>query len=321
MRNMLVTGGAGFIGSNFIRYLLKADQNVLVYNLDALTYDECTANLWGLALHDRYRFILGNITDASLVRDICRRHRIDTIVHFAAESHVDRSISDPEIFLNSNVIGTFVLLEAARIHGIRFHHVSTDEVYGSLEPDQEAWTEDAKYGPRSPYSASKASSDHFVRAYGNTYGLRYTITNCSNNYGPYQFRDKLIPLTIHRARNLEPVLIHGNGMQIRDWLHVEDHCEAIYAVLLNGVIGETYNVGGDNQWTVLDIVREICGIMDELKPIDRPYSTLIRHVEDRTGQDRRYALNTKKLECLGWRQKHEVISSLKETVRWYLNNG
>jgi dTDP-glucose 4,6-dehydratase len=316
---VLVTGGAGFIGSNFIRYLLASDPDVRILNLDALTYPGSLSNIYGLNSNPRYSFLQGDITDAATVRRALAG--VDTIVHFAAESHVDYSISNPEIFLRSNVMGTFVLLEAARALNLRFHHVSTDEVYGSLNPDEDAWTEQSKYYPRSPYSASKAASDHFVRAYGTTYGLQYTITNSSNNYGPYQFADKLIPLTIGRAKRCVPILIHGDGLQIRDWLHVEDHCEAIRAVLLNGVIGETYNVGGDNQWTVLDIVKEICSIMDELRPIDRPYSSMITHVPDRTGQDRRYAMSTKKIESLGWRQKHELLSSLKETVRWYLNNG
>ena len=321
MHNALITGGAGFIGSNFVRHLLKHDSSVKVVNYDLMTYDQCAANVFGLSLHDRYNFVRGNITDARTVREVCRRFRIDTIIHFAAESHVDKSISSPGLFLDSNVIGTFVLLEAARVYGLRFHHVSTDEVYGSLGPDEDAWTEESAYGPRSPYSASKASSDHFVRSYGNTYGLNYTITNCSNNYGPYQFHDKLIPLTVGRANRLESILIHGDGLQIRDWLHVEDHCQAIRAVLSHGEIGHTYNVGGGEELSVLNIVWMICQIMDEIRPVDRPHSSLIRHVEDRTGQDRRYALNTAKLEALGWFRRHTLSSSLAETVRWYLNNG
>ena len=321
MNNILVTGGAGFIGSNFIRYLLKAEPSVRIYNLDAMTYSQCFDNLFDLFPLSRHKAIIGNITDASLVHRICKDSDIDTIVHFAAESHVDHSINNPEIFMQTNVMGTFVLIEAARKMDIRFHHISTDEVYGHLEPNEKAWIEGSKYGPRSPYSASKAASDHIVRAYGTTYGSRYTLSNSSNNYGPYQFDDKLIPITIGRALRSDPILIHGDGLQIRDWLHVEDHCEGIYTVLTKGKLRQTYNIGGGNQWTVVDIVKEICGIMDELIPKNAPHARLIQHIEDRTGQDRRYALNTKKIEALGWTRKHELIESLKETVRWYVDKS
>ena len=313
MKNVLVTGGAGFIGSNFIRLLTAKEPGLIIYNLDALTYAGNLKNL-----DDTTRFIHGDITDMDLVHKIIVKYRIDTIVHFAAESHVERSIYDPEIFLKSNVIGTFVLLEVARIFNLRFHHVSTDEVYGTLGNGEEGWTERAAYNPRSPYSASKASSDHFVRSYGNTYQLRYTITCGSNNYGPYQYPEKLIPLTIKNALDGNLLLIHGDGLQVRDWIHVDDHNEAVYLVLKSGEIGETYNVGGGNHWTVVDIVKEICVVLDELRPRFAPHNQAIRHVEDRTGQDRRYEMNTTKIKDLGWIPKREIKSSLRDTVIWYV---
>lgn len=315
MKNVLVTGGAGFIGSNFIRYLLSQEQNIRVFNLDALTYASNPKNLDGLF---RHYLIQGDICDPIIVEKVVSEQQIDTIVHFAAESHVDRSIADPEIFVRTNVLGTFVLLEAAREHNLRFHHVSTDEVYGTLEHDDWAWTENAPYGPRSPYSASKASSDHLVRAWGSTYGLNYTITTCSNNYGRFQDGSKLIPLTILRALRGEPILIHGDGEQVRDWLHVGDCCEGIYTVLKRGINRETYNIGGGNEWSANRIVSEICSIMDNLKPEHAPHSSLIQHVEDRTGQDRRYALNTEKIRRLGWQPKRPLKEGLLETAIWYV---
>lgn len=307
MKNLLVTGGAGFMGVNFINYILKEDDRIQVFNLDSLTYPNGIDNVRSAA-DPRHFFIKGDITDKALLESIVTKNSIDTIVHFAAESHVDKSIENPFIFIHTNIMGTFFLCEVARKHNLRFHHISTDEVYGTLREGEKAWTEESAYDPRSPYSASKASSDHIVRAYGNTFGLRYTITNSSNNYGAYQYYDKLIPLMILRCSSDLPLQIHGDGLQIRDWLHVEDHSAAIYTVLQKGVIGETYNVGGDNQWTVLDVVNEIRSYLN---------SGTITHVEDRTGQDRRYALNTQKIKSLGWEQRHNFKDGLKETIEWY----
>lgn len=327
MNNVLVTGGAGFIGSNFVRYLLKAEAHVHIVNLDNLTYAGSLENLKGLPDESRYAFVKGDICDFELVSKLLGEHAIDTIVHFAAESHVDRSILGPGPFVQTNVTGTFTLLEAARQvwsqerSGKRFHHVSTDEVFGSLSPSDPAFTETTPYEPRSPYSASKAASDHLVRAYFHTYELPVTITNCSNNYGPYQFPEKLIPLIILNALQGKPLPIYGDGKQIRDWLYVEDHCEAIWLVIEKGKPGETYNVGGGNQPYNIDLVEEICVILDELQPIAGSYSSLITHVPDRPGHDRRYAMDITKIRNdLGWSPKHEIESGLRETVNWYVNN-
>jgi dTDP-glucose 4,6-dehydratase len=327
MKNVLVTGGAGFIGSNFVRYLLKVDSHVHIVNLDNLTYAGSLENLKDLPDESRYAFVKGDICDFELVSKLLREHRIDTIVHFAAESHVDRSILGPGPFVQTNVTGTFTLLEAARQvwgqerSGKRFHHVSTDEVFGSLSPGDPAFTESTPYEPRSPYSASKAASDHLVRAYFHTYELPVTITNCSNNYGPYQFPEKLIPLIILNALQGKPLPIYGDGKQIRDWLYVEDHCEAIRLVIEKGKPGETYNVGGGNQPYNIDLVEEICAVMDELQPATSSYSSLITHVPDRPGHDRRYAMDITKIRNdLGWLPKHEIESGLRETVNWYLDN-
>jgi len=325
MQNVLVTGGAGFIGSNFVRYLLKAEPNVRIFNLDALTYAGSLENLKGLPDETRHRFIHGDIGDERLVGKIFSENKIDTVVHFAAESHVDRSILGPAPFIQTNIVGTFTLLEAARQawtgegNRKRFHHVSTDEVFGSLNPNDPAFTESTPYEPRSPYSASKASSDHLVRAYFHTYGLPATITNCSNNYGPLQFPEKLIPLVILNALQGKPLPVYGDGKQIRDWLYVEDHCEAIYLVLRNGRPGETYNIGGGNQLFNIDLVHELCSILDELKPASKPYEDLIEHVPDRLGHDRRYAMDITKMHReLGWVPKHDIQTGLRETVEWYL---
>ena len=335
MKNVLVTGGAGFIGANFVHYLLKIEPNVKLVNLDSLTYAGSLENLKGLPDPSGHIFVEGDICDAELVNGLMREHDIDTIVHFAAESHVDRSILGPAPFIQTNVVGTFTLLEAAKQawgeerSGKRFHHVSTDEVFGSLSPDDPAFREVTPYDPRSPYSASKASSDHLVRAYFHTYDLPVTITNCSNNYGPYQFPEKLIPLVILNALQGKPLPIYGDGKQIRDWLYVEDHCEAVYRVLLDGKLGETYNVGGGNQPYNIDLVNEICAVLDELKPFDpaqdKPasvsYATLITHVTDRPGHDRRYAMDISKIKAeLGWQPRHDIESGLHETVEWYLAN-
>jgi dTDP-glucose 4,6-dehydratase len=334
LKNVLVTGGAGFIGSNFVRHLLAAEGTRRVVTLDALTYSGSRENLRNLPRPELHVFFQGNICDADLVERLLHEHEIDTIVHFAAETHVDRSILDPGLFIQTNVIGTFTLLEAARKTWIedgkydsgkyRFHHVSTDEVFGSLSPDQAAWDENVAYSPNSPYAASKAASDHLVRAYGHTYGLPYTITNCSNNYGPYQFPEKLIPLMILNAIDGKSLPIYGDGKQIRDWLYVEDHCEAIWQVLRNGKTGESYNVGGNCQPANLEIVDTLCDILDEIKPNSpfKPHGGLKTFVADRPGHDRRYAMDIGKIRSeLGWEPKHDLREGLLKTVEWYLEHG
>ena len=296
MKNILITGGAGFIGSNFIRYLLKKEFGVQIVNLDILGYAGSLESLKYLPNPEGHTFVQGDICDADLVNKLIQEHEIDTIIHFAAESHVDRSILGPAPFVQTNVFGT-------------------------LAPDDPAFTESTAYDPRSPYSASKASSDHLVRSYFYTYGLPVTVTNCSNNYGPYQFPEKLIPLMILNATQGKPLPIYGDGLQIRDWLHVEDHCEAIYLVLKEGKIGETYNVGGGNQPTNLDLVNRICSILDSLHPAFESYSTLISYVRDRLGHDRRYAVDSSKIKKeLGWKPRHLLEEGLENTVKWYLEN-
>jgi len=333
MRNVLVTGGAGFIGSNFVRYVLRTQPDVFIVNLDLLTYAGSLENLKDLPSSDRYEFAKGDICNQALVEDILRRYAIDTVVHFAAETHVDRSILGPNAFVQTNIFGTFSLLEATRKvwldenkadeKTVRFHHISTDEVFGSLTTDAPAFTETTPYSPNSPYAASKASSDHLVRAYSHTYGLPITLTNCSNNYGPYQFPEKLIPLMILNALEGKSLPIYGDGKQIRDWLYVEDHCEAIWRVLEHGQIGESYNVGGNNQPTNLEIIDSICEILDELQPGSpyQPHIGLKKPVADRPGHDRRYAMNTDKIELeLGWQPKHGLREGLLKTVHWYLEH-
>ncbi len=329
MQNVLVTGGAGFIGSNFVRYLLKAEPAVHVFNLDALTYAGSLENLKDLPDAGRHTFLQGDICDASLVTRIFRENQIDTVVHFAAESHVDRSILGPAPFITTNILGTFNLLEAARHawdprdagRDTRFHHVSTDEVYGSLGAADAPFTESTPYEPSSPYSASKAASDHLVRAYFHTYSLPVTLTNCSNNYGPYQFPEKLIPLVILNALQDKPLPVYGDGRQIRDWLYVEDHCEAIHRVLVAGTVGETYNIGGGNQPYNIDLVHELCDILDQLRPESKPHARLISHVPDRPGHDRRYAMDISKIRNeLGWMPRHDIESGLRATVEWYFNH-
>jgi len=333
MKKVLVTGGAGFIGSNFVRCLLEVEPQVMIVNLDALTYAGSLENLLNLPDPDRHEFIKGDICDKDLVNRLFKEYKIDTVVHFAAESHVDRSIIGPEQFIQTNIVGTFSLLEAAREnwlegnlqpdHHMRFHHVSTDEVYGTLGPEDPPFSETTPYSPNSPYAASKASSDHLVRSYHHTYGLPVTISNCSNNYGPYQFPEKLIPLMILNALQGKPLPIYGDGEQIRDWLYVGDHCEAIYQVLLNGKNGETYNIGGDNQPTNLEIVLQICSIIDKRLPESpyNPHSDLIRHVKDRPGHDRRYAMEIRKIfDQLDWEPEKTLEKGLAITVDWYLTN-
>ncbi|WP_028317015.1 dTDP-glucose 4,6-dehydratase [Desulfobulbus elongatus] len=329
---ILVTGGAGFIGSNFVLdWLAQADEPIV--NLDALTYAGNLENLSSLAGDSRHVFVRGDIGDFDLVADLLARHRPRAIVNFAAESHVDRSIHGPEDFIRTNVVGTFRLLEAARAYwnglaaddraGFRFLHVSTDEVYGSLAPDAPAFTETNRYEPNSPYSASKAASDHLVRAYHHTYGLPVLTTNCSNNYGPYQFPEKLIPLCMHNAQAGKPLPLYGDGRQIRDWLYVGDHCSAIRRVLEAGSIGEVYNIGGWNEQTNREVVATLCAILDELSPRadGRSYAEQIVFVQDRPGHDRRYAINAGKIErALGWHPAETFATGLRKTVRWYLDH-
>lgn len=332
MRHVLVTGGAGFIGSNFVRFLLDQDKQVHIVNLDALTYAGSLENLRDLPDATRHTFVQGNICDRSLVARLLSEYDIDTLVHFAAESHVDRSITGPAAFIETNITGTFTLLEAARQHwlggqrsadGVRFHHVSTDEVFGSLGPGDPAFRETTAYDPHSPYSASKAASDHLVRAYFHTYGLPVTISNCSNNYGPYQFPEKLIPLMILNALGGKPLPVYGDGQQVRDWLHVIDHCAAILRVLQSGRPGQTYNIGGDNQPANLEIVHEICALLDARFPNapHRPHAQLIQFVKDRPGHDRRYAMDTSKVRReLGWTPQFTLAAGLRQTIDWYVGH-
>jgi dTDP-glucose 4,6-dehydratase len=331
MKNILVTGGAGFIGSNFIEFILQKEPQVHIFNLDALTYAGSPENLKSIPDPERYTFVRGDICDRGIVQRLLEEHQIDTIVHFAAETHVDRSILEPELFIRTNVMGTFTLLDAAKNYWLnqgkpttfRFHHVSTDEVFGSLGPTDPAWTESTPYAPNSPYAASKAASDHLVRSYGHTYGLPFTLTNCSNNYGPHQFPEKLIPLMILNALDGQSLPIYGDGQQIRDWLFVEDHCEAIWTVLKDSEPGETYAIGGGNQPANMQIVNTICDILDELRPnsAHTPHRQLIRHVADRPGHDRRYAMDITKISRqLSWKPRNSLTSGLLKTVEWYLQN-
>ncbi|OZC02461.1 dTDP-glucose 4,6-dehydratase [Rubricoccus marinus] len=320
---LLITGGAGFIGANFLRVALAADPSVRLITLDALTYAGSRSNL---VEDPRHTFVQGDIADGEIVRRLLAEHEIDGIVHFAAESHVDRSILGPAAFVQTNVVGTFQLLDAAREawgdrQDVRFHHVSTDEVYGDLTPEAPAFRETTPYDPSSPYSATKAASDHLVRAYARTYGLPVTITNCSNNYGPFQYPEKLIPLTILRALSGRTIPIYGDGQQVRDWLYVRDHCEAIWQVLTRAASGATYNVGGGNQPTNLDLVHRICGILDERHPQGAPHVRLVEFVTDRPGHDRRYAMDTTAIaRDLGWRPRHTLSTGLDATVAWIFDN-
>lgn len=329
---ILVTGGAGFIGSNFILQWLAACEE-LVVNLDLLTYAGNLENLATVASSPRYVFVRGDIGDQACVSGLLAKHRPRSVINFAAESHVDRSIHGPDDFIQTNVLGTFRLLEVVRAYwnglaakdrdGFRFLHVSTDEVYGSLTPEAPAFTENNQYAPNSPYSASKAASDHLVRAYYHTYSLPVLTTNCSNNYGPFQFPEKLIPLCIHRALVDAPLPVYGDGMQIRDWLHVHDHCDAIRCVLASGRAGEVYNIGGWNEQANLQVVKRICAVLDTLKPRadGRSYAEQIVFVHDRPGHDRRYAIDAGKImRELGWRPAETFDSGLEKTVRWYLDH-
>ncbi len=331
--NLLVTGGCGFIGSNFVRQRLleKSASVAKLVNLDALTYAGNPANLADLAGDRRYAFAHGSIGDAELVSRLLVEHQIDAIVNFAAESHVDRSIDSPEPFIQTNVVGTLRLLNAARLYwsklpeprksAFRFLHVSTDEVYGTLGPKDPAFTEETPFAPNSPYAASKASSDHLVRAYQHTYQLPTLTTNCSNNYGPYHFPEKLIPLVILNALEGKPLPVYGDGMQIRDWLYVEDHAAAIWLVLQRGTTGETYNIGGLNEQPNIEIVRQICAWLDRKSPrVDgKSYAVQITHVADRPGHDRRYAIDCSKVQReLGWSPKESFATGIEKTVDWYL---
>jgi dTDP-glucose 4,6-dehydratase len=328
---ILVTGGAGFIGSNFILQRMKHDSFSIV-NFDKLTYAGNLRNLEAIADDKRYDFVHGDIADREIVRQALSKHQPAAIVHFAAESHVDRSIRGPEDFIRTNIDGTFALLEETRTYwaqlsddqksNFRFLHVSTDEVYGSLEPNDPAFSENTRYAPNSPYAASKAASDHLVRAYHHTYGLPTLTTNCSNNYGPFQFPEKLIPLMILNARDGKPLPVYGDGKNVRDWLYVEDHCSAIATVLQRGEPGETYNVGGWNQKANIEIVETICDLVDQIHPGRKgSRRDLITFVKDRPGHDRRYAMDARKIEReLAWKPKETFDSGIRKTVGWYLEN-
>jgi dTDP-glucose 4,6-dehydratase len=333
MKNLiLVTGGAGFIGSNFILQWM-ASESAAILNLDKLTYAGNPNNLRAVEAHPRYRFERGDIVDRDFLRELLRREQPCAIIHFAAESHVDRSIHGPDDFIRTNINGTFNLLEETRAYWsalpeidsalFRFLHISTDEVYGSLSPGDPAFAETTPYAPNSPYSASKAASDHLVRAHHHTYGFPALTTNCSNNYGPYQFPEKLIPLMILNACAGKPLPVYGDGKNVRDWLYVEDHCRAIRAVLSRGRVGQTYNIGGRSEKTNLDIVGAICEILDELRTNDPvvPHDKLVSFVKDRPGHDRRYAMDTRKVEReLQWKPIETFESGIRKTVRWYLEH-
>jgi dTDP-glucose 4,6-dehydratase len=329
---ILVTGGCGFIGSNFIR-LMSGPDGAEIINLDKLTYAGNPRNLSDVSSTATYRFVHGSIEDADVVLNLLQKHNVSAVVNFAAESHVDRSIRSPEPFFETNVTGTLRLLEACRTHweqltgapklNFRFLHISTDEVYGTLETDAPAFTEQAPYQPNSPYAASKAASDHIVRAYHETYGFPVVTVNCSNNYGPFQFPEKLIPLMIHNALAGKNLPIYGDGQQIRDWLYVTDHCEAIRLVLQSGRVGQSYNVGGRNEVANIDVVHTICDMLEERRP--RPqggYKSLISFVADRPGHDRRYAINCDRISAeLGWAPRESFATGLAKTVDWYLDNS
>jgi len=324
---LLITGGAGFIGSNVIHHVIDRPEVDRLVNLDCLTYAGHLANLDKIKAHPKYSFEKVDLRDEPAVLNVLERHGITHVMHLAAESHVDRSITGPGDFIHTNVVGTFNLLEACRAlwkapgSGYRFHHVSTDEVYGSLGATG-LFTETTPYAPNSPYSASKAASDMLVRAYHHTYGLATVITNCSNNYGPYQFPEKLIPVVIQSVMARKPVPVYGDGMNVRDWLYVRDHAEALWQVLTRGQIGQTYNIGGHNEWANIRIVELICDLIDELAPKLGGHSRkLITFVKDRPGHDRRYAIDATKIQQdLGWVPAHKFEQGIRETVQWYLDN-
>ena len=331
-RNILLTGGAGFIGSNLVHFLLAETDAVRVIDLDALTYAATLANLEGLVTPERHLFVHGDICDAALVERLLLQHEVDTIIHLAAESHVDRSITGPAVFVSTNVVGTYTLLEAARRvwleqrklgdAGCRFCHVSTDEVFGSLHAHDPAFTETTPYDPRSPYSATKAGSDHLVRAYHHTYGLPVVMTNCSNNYGPRQHAEKFVPTIIRSCLAGTGIPVYGTGSNIRDWLYVSDHCRAIDLVVRRGRLGESYNIGGNSELSNIELVRRICAMLDAMVPAETPYDSLIRFVTDRLGHDWRYAMNIDKIGGeLGWSPTESLESGLEKTIAWYVARG
>ena len=324
---ILVTGGAGFIGSAVVRMAVARGHEVV--NLDKLSYAACLDNVASVAESAAYAFEQADICDAAALARILATHQPDAVMHLAAESHVDRSIDGPAAFIETNVTGTFTLLQAAReywegsgkFEGFRFHHISTDEVFGSLAADDPAFSETTPYAPNSPYSASKAASDHLVRAWGETYGLPVVFSNCSNNYGPFHFPEKLIPVVILNALAGQPIPVYGKGENVRDWLFVEDHAEALLLVLEKGALGESYNIGGDNEARNIDLVREICSILDDLKPEAAPHDRLIEFVTDRPGHDLRYAIDASRIKNeLGWQPRVNLAEGLRLTVQWYLEN-
>lgn len=328
-KNILVTGAAGFIGCNFVRMMLNKYNNIKIISYDKLTYAGSLDNLHDVIDNPRHVFIKGDICDRQLVAKVLREHAIDTIVHFAAESHVDNSIAGPEVFFQTNVMGTLSLIDEVRKYWqdemgwgdaqCRFHHVSTDEVYGTLGKDDPAFTEETPYAPNSPYSASKAGSDHIVRSYFHTYKMPVTISNCSNNYGLYQHWEKLIPVTIEACIEQKAIPIYGDGSNIRDWLYVDDHSQAIDLIIRNGRVGQSYNVGGDNEVSNLDLVKEICQFMDKFNPQNKRHEKLITFVEDRKGHDWRYAIDSCKIQKdLNWSAKNKLIEGLKKTICFYL---
>lgn len=330
MKNILITGGAGFIGSNFISYFLQKYPHYKLYNLDLLTYAGKTENMQDFINHPNHTFIQGDICDKALLHQIFETNDIDSVIHFAAESHVDNSIHSPNIFIKTNIEGTFTLLDVAYHHWLEkpftykvpygiFHHISTDEVYGSLE-ENGLFTEQTPYAPNSPYSASKASSDMLVRSYHHTYGLKTLITNCSNNYGPRQHSEKLIPTIIKKSLLGEAIPIYGDGLNIRDWLHVEDHCRGIDLVFHSKQYGETYNIGGNNEYTNIQIAHIVCSILDDLCPKSQgSYKDQITYVQDRAGHDRRYAIDSTKLQTsLGWKPQYDFLRGIRQTIEWYL---
>lgn len=327
---VLVTGGAGFIGSNLVR-LLVLEKHLNVVNLDKLTYAGNLESLRDLDGHPQHHFVQADLCDPAALKSIFETHQPAAVMHLAAESHVDRSIDGPGEFIHTNLLGTFHLLQAAlahwrtlppdRKHTFRFLHVSTDEVYGSLGPNDPPFSETTAYDPHSPYSASKAGSDHLARAWADTYGLPVLVTNCSNNYGPFQFPEKLIPVVILKCLKGEPIPVYGKGENIRDWLYVTDHAEALHTVVTRGTPGQTYNIGGNNERTNLDLVRTLCALLDELRPGPRPYADLIQFVTDRPGHDLRYAINPGKIRTeLNWTPKEDFQSGFRKTVQWYLDN-